>query len=72
MAKYLFEEAELTCVALEGELGLVRGAVSEITVHPTGAVEVVTKAVLDAPAEAALKAALLRRGLPRGQKPRAA
>ena len=70
MAKYLFEEAELTCVALEAELGLSRGAVREITVHPSGAVEVEMASALSAAAQTALKAALAKRGLPRGTKPR--
>ena len=38
--EYKFGKVELTCVELEKELGLARGDVREISIHPDGTVEV--------------------------------
>ena len=67
--KYLFETEELSCVALEMELGLKRGDVASLTIYPSGAVEVETAFDLPAAAQDNLKAALEKRNLPRGKKP---
>ena len=69
MVKYLYEEAELTCVSLEKELGLKRGDIVELTIYPEGAVEVETKIDLTITVQDKMKASLLKRNLPRGKKP---
>lgn len=66
--KYLFEEAELTCVELERQLGLKRGDIKEITIYPEGAVEV--EAIeLSATKQTKLRDILKLHSLPRGKKP---
>lgn len=69
MAKYLYEETELTCVSLEKELGLNRGDIVQLTIYPEGAVEVETKIDLTTTNQDKMKAVLLKRNLPRGKKP---
>ena len=66
--KYLFEEAELTCVELEKQLGLKRGDVKELTIYPEGAVEVETAEELSSTKQEKLRDILKSRNLPRGKK----
>ena len=66
--KYLFEQGELTCVALEAELGLKRGDIKSLTVYPGGAVEVETLNVLTTSQQDGMKQSLAKRNLPRGKK----
>ena len=68
--KYLFEEAELTCVGLERQLGLGRGDIKEITIYPEGAVEVETAKELSSTQQTKLRDILKSHSLPRGKKPR--
>lgn len=67
--KYLFEETELTCVELEGQLGLGRGSIKELTIYPEGAVEVETANELSSTKLQKLKDILKTHNLPRGKKP---
>ena len=69
MPTYTFEEAALTCVALEQELGLNRGDITELVIYPEGAVVIETSKALTAAKQTSLKASLAKRGLPRGQRP---
>lgn len=66
--KYLFEEAELTCVELEKQLGLKRGDIKEITVYPEGAVEV-ESIELSSTKQQKLRDILKTHSLPRGKRP---
>jgi len=63
--KYTFRIEELTCVNLETGLGLKRGDVISITVHPEGEVEVETREALSSTNESKLTEALDKRKLPR-------
>ena len=68
--KYLYEQDDLNPVTLEKELGLTRGDIVEIITYPDGAVEVETKDVLPVAIQDKVRAALVRRGLPRGKAPK--
>lgn len=70
MPTTLFEQEPLTCEVLEQEAGLRRGVISEITVYPSGAVEIETAAQLRSSQRSAVESALTKRGLIRGRKPR--
>ena len=66
---YLVETEPLTCVELEKQLGLKRGDIKEITIHPEGAVEI--EAIdLTSTQQGKMKAILRLYNLPRGKKPR--
>ncbi len=67
--QYLFEQAGLTCAAIETELGLERGDIVSLTVYPEGAVEVETRIDLTVAQQNVLKTALSIRNLPRGKRP---
>ena len=69
MAKYLFEQAQLTCEALEDELGVPRTSITSITVHPSGAVEVETALAWSDNGQKLIKDALAKRGVGLGKKP---
>jgi len=69
MAKHLFEQNQLSCVTLEQEAGLARGAIREIIVYPGGAVEVEVGKALNASQQGKVKDALSKRNLIRGMKP---
>ncbi len=67
--KYLFEEAELTCVELEKQLDLKHGDIKEIIIYPEGAVEVEVVEELSSTKQTKLKNVLKSYNLPRGKKP---
>uniref|UniRef100_A0A6M3LID7 Uncharacterized protein n=1 Tax=viral metagenome TaxID=1070528 RepID=A0A6M3LID7_9ZZZZ len=67
MPKYVFEEAPLTCVALENELGVRRGSIVSLTISPEGAVEVDTKETWTDDGQKQIRAALVKRGLGKGK-----
>ncbi len=66
--KYLFEETELNPIELEKQLGLERGDIKEITIHPEGAVEVETANELSSTKLQKLKDILKSHNLPRGKR----
>ena len=68
MAKYLFEQDQLTCDALEDETSVPRGSILSITTYPSGAVEVETALAWSSNGQNLIKDALGRRGLGRGKK----
>ncbi len=68
MPKYLFEEDQLTCTALEDELNVLRGSIVSLTVYSSGAVEVETKEVWTSSGQQLIRNALAQRGLPHGKK----
>lgn len=66
--KILLELEALSCISLEQEVGLPRGAITSLIIHSEGAVEIETSLDITATMQTKLKTALSKRGLPRGTK----